>query len=214
MLSHFIRLFSPCFILPTFELHYALFFVCFAVWSVAHTTPAAPLPEVPGTVCPLTPPRCTPSLRPAAQGQNQNWGQGPAQRPVDRHVHSLNAISKWAWRQLMVMMVMMPTALRDLPTFQNVGECVWIIERTQKGMKTHQKVGTVGFHNLNLILSVMQSEMTHTVITQTGATGTVVLIMVLFPQRHNAAIYSPPPTEWATQCAYTGLDWKRQPQNK
>lgn len=127
MLSPFIHLFSSLFILVTFELHYALFF---AVWSVAHTTLAVPWPVVPDTVCLLTPPRCTPSPRPAAQGlgqsQSQSRGQGPAQRPVDRHAHSLVANSQWAWRRPMVMMMTMPTALRDLPTFQSVGECVWV----------------------------------------------------------------------------------------
>lgn len=119
----FFSLFLNSFILVTFELHYALFF--FAVWSVAHTTLAVPWPVVPDTVCPLTPPRCTPSPRPAAQGQGQSRGQGPAQRPVDRHAHSPVANSRWAWRRLMmIMMMMMPTALRDLPTFQSVGECV------------------------------------------------------------------------------------------
>lgn len=118
----------------TFELHYALFS---AVWSVAHTTLAVPWHVVPGTVCPLTPPRCTPSPRPAAQaqGRGQSPGRGPVQRPADRHVHSSAPNFKWAWRRPMMMM---PKALRDLPTFQSVGECVCVrknrIENTRETM--------------------------------------------------------------------------------
>lgn len=108
---------------------FSVSFFLSAVWSVAHTTLAVPWPVVPDTVCLLTPPRCTPSPRPAAQGQSwyRGPGLGPAQRLVDRHAHSPVANSQWARRRLMMMMMMMPppTALRNLPTFQSVGECMW-----------------------------------------------------------------------------------------
>lgn len=125
----------------------SFFFFFLLVWSVAHTTLAAHWPVVPGTVCPLTPPRCTPFLRPAAQGQSQSWGRGPvlgpAQRPADRHAHRPVAYSKWAWRQLMMMMkgvMRRPTALRDLPTFQSVGECVWKRNHDRACMRTLVKM--------------------------------------------------------------------------
>lgn len=120
-------IFKSIHFMVTFELHYSLFS---AVWSVAHTIRAVPWHVVLGTVCPLTPPRCTPSPRPAAQaqGRGKSQGRGPVQRPADRHVRSPAAYFQWAWRRLMMMMMMMPTALRDLPTFQSVGECVCVRE--------------------------------------------------------------------------------------
>lgn len=129
-LSHFIY-----FMLYIFCCCFFSFLFC---WSVAHTTLAARWSAVPDTLCPLTPPRCTPFPRLVAQGQtqtqnqrqnqSQNQNQGPAQRPVDRHAHSLLVNSQWARRRLMVMM-------RDLPAFQSVGECVgaWFIDGWTKG---------------------------------------------------------------------------------
>lgn len=114
-----------------FELRYALFF---AVWSVARTTLAVPWPAVPGTACPPTPPRCTPYPRPAVQGRS--WGPGPARSPADRHKHSPVANSQWARRRPMV--AMMATALRDLPTFQSVGE--WVSVRDETREWNHQQV--------------------------------------------------------------------------
>lgn len=148
----------------TFELRYTFFLFSFsfflsAVWSVAHTTLAAPWPVVPDTVCPLTLPRCTPSHRPAAQGQSwyRGPGLGPAQRLVDRHAHSPVANSQWARRRLMMMMMMMPpTALRNLPTFQSVGECMWewkqedhVWEHQQMCKKKLQKQRKVSAHVLH-----------------------------------------------------------------
>lgn len=135
ILPLFVSLFLNSFILwslLSYVMPFFLFSVSFflsAVWSVAHTTLAVPWPVVPDTVCLLTPPRCTPSPRPAAQGQSwyRGPGLGPAQRLVDRRAHSPVANSQWARRRLMMMMMMMmpPTALRNLPTFQSVGECMW-----------------------------------------------------------------------------------------
>lgn len=125
----------------------------FAVWSVAHTTLAVPWPAVPGTVCPLTPPRCTPSPRWAAQGQSR----GPALRPVDRHTHNPVASSQRAWRQLMVMMK--PTALRDLPTYQSVGECVRDKKRKVSRVHewAHQKMRTSQKHLIYVLDSIFHN---------------------------------------------------------
>lgn len=127
------------FILPSFHLCWSLlscipllicYFIIFfsflsTVCSVARTTLAARWLAVPGTVCLLTPPRYTPSPRPAAQGRGLNRSRGraqvPAPRPADRHGRSPRA--HWARRQPPVMMTMTPTAVRDLRTFLSVGEC-------------------------------------------------------------------------------------------
>lgn len=118
----------------------------FAVWSVARTTLAVPWPAVPGTACPPTPPRCTPYPRPAAQGRS--WGPGPARSPADRHKHSPLANSQWAWRRPMV--AMMATALRDLPTFQSVGEWVSVRDETQEW--NHQQVTLLHLYHVDCLL--------------------------------------------------------------
>ena len=132
-------LFLNLFILLSLLSYIMLYFL--AVWSVAHTTLAVPWPVGPDTVCPLTPPRCTPSPRPAVQGQSR--GQGPAQRPVDRHGQSTVANSQWEWRRLMVVMMMMmkpTTTLRDPPAFQSVGECVCEKGNTREHVWEHHQM--------------------------------------------------------------------------
>lgn len=95
--------------------HFWVTLCFFIVWLVAHITRAVPWHVGPDTVCPLTPPRCTPSPRPAAQGQcqRQSWDKGPAQSPVDRHGHS----------PALIPLMKMSTTLKNLLTFQSVGEC-------------------------------------------------------------------------------------------
>lgn len=138
------------FVLVTFELHSTLFICCFivfclfffsflsAVCSAARTTLAARWLAVPGTVCLLTRPRCTPSPRPAAQGRGLSRSRGRAQvsapRPADRHGCSPRA--HWARRQPLATMTMMPTAVRDLRTFLSVGECA------REGKPRGQKFGS------------------------------------------------------------------------
>lgn len=124
------------FVFVTFELLSTLlicYFVMFffflffppTVRSVARTTLAVRWLGAPGTVCPLTPPRCTPSPRPAAQGRGLNRSRGraqvPAQKPADRQGRSPRAHR--ARRQPPATTTMTPTAVRDLRTFLSVGEC-------------------------------------------------------------------------------------------
>lgn len=134
-LIFFFHLLIISFVLVTFKFHSTLlicFFIMFffpflsTVCSVARTTLAARWLAALGTVCLLTPPRCTPFRRPAAQGRgltrSRGQAQGPAPRPADRHGRS--PCAHWARRQPSVMMTMMtPTAVRDLRTFLSVGEC-------------------------------------------------------------------------------------------